>query len=149
MFEATYWSGQGKFQEDYDLLQELVPSEGESDIPEIELLRVTSNLYYDCYNNGLCNEHRLFDAVKQFRLYKSSLKPLLQFPASIDQFLQLAYEMEAFEKARRNRRFIDDPYYDEWEEEDFIFNVDELFAPLEDVTNAVIQFVKGRVSVDV
>lgn len=146
---STYWSGQGKFQEDYDRLQELVPFQGESNIPEIELLRVTSNLYYDCYNNGLCNEHRLFDAVSLFRLHENSLKPLLQFPSSIDQFLQLAYEMQAYEVMRKSRCWNEDDEegLDRWED-DFEFNVKALFAPLEDVTNAVIQFAKGRVSVD-
>lgn len=145
---STYWEKKGRYQTDYDLLQKLVPSMGESDIPEIELLRVTSNLYYDCYNNGLCNEHSLFDAVEVFKRYWFELNPLLENSNSIHQFIQLAHDMEAYEEERKNRWWTDEDEegLDRWED-DFSFDVRALFAPLEDVTNAVIQYVKEMADV--
>lgn len=52
----TYWSGEGKFQIDYDrLYSELVPMEGQSKTLNGELIRCISRLFYDYCNNGNCN----------------------------------------------------------------------------------------------
>ena len=53
---STYWNGAGKHQADYDRLSAaLVPPAGRSDTTHGELLRAISAIYYDLYNNGLCN----------------------------------------------------------------------------------------------
>lgn len=54
--DETYWSGDADY---YELMQfyneELVPSFGEADTMEGELLRAINQLVYDHYNNGSCN----------------------------------------------------------------------------------------------
>lgn len=52
----TYWSGNGKHQQWNDLnFSTLVPSWGVASTVEGEMLRASSKLYYDYYNNGMCN----------------------------------------------------------------------------------------------
>ena len=53
--ELTYWCEKGKYQKESDILQKLVPSEGEAQDTRIELFRRVSNTYYDIYNNGGMN----------------------------------------------------------------------------------------------
>lgn len=56
MSNNTYWSGNGKHQVWYDMNQTLlVPDEGPAPTLEGEMLRAASTLYYDYYNNGMCN----------------------------------------------------------------------------------------------
>jgi hypothetical protein len=51
-----YWNGKGKHQNLYEIKNaELVPYEGKCDTVEGEMLRATAKLYYDYYNNGMCN----------------------------------------------------------------------------------------------
>jgi hypothetical protein len=58
-YHATYWNGEGKHQEMYDnLWQLLVPARGEANTMEGEMLRIAGNFYYDRYNNGHCNPCR-------------------------------------------------------------------------------------------
>lgn len=52
----TYWNSNGRFQNEYQkLYTELVPNSGNCSTVEGELLRATCKLYYDYYNNGMCN----------------------------------------------------------------------------------------------
>ena len=52
----TYWNSKGRFQNEYQkLYPELVADSGKSDTVEGELLRAICKLYYDYYNNGMCN----------------------------------------------------------------------------------------------
>lgn len=53
--ENTYWSNKGKFQADYDRLVELMPPSGKSDTVAGELIRATSRIGYQFYNNGMGN----------------------------------------------------------------------------------------------
>lgn len=54
--EYTYWNSRGKHQELYNKLQkELVPEEGFAKSTAGEMLRCTSNVYWDIYNNGGMN----------------------------------------------------------------------------------------------
>lgn len=48
----SYWSESGKYQSLYESMKDQIPELGESDDPNIELLRCGVNVYYDCYNNG-------------------------------------------------------------------------------------------------
>lgn len=55
-YQPTYWNKKGKYQDDFDrLYKELVPEFGESDTLNGEILRISSYLYYDFFNNGGCN----------------------------------------------------------------------------------------------
>jgi len=63
-YEPKYWSGKGKYQKEYDLVSDkLVPAVGNADTPQGELLRQMQNYYYDCFNNGGCND-RETDALQ-------------------------------------------------------------------------------------
>lgn len=49
----TYWCHGGRYQADYNRLQELlVPDQGSADTEHGEFLRHCSNVYYDVHNNG-------------------------------------------------------------------------------------------------
>ena len=54
-YNGTYWSEKGKYQEEYDLIQVLMPSEGHAEDNNVDLVVMGSNIYYDVYNNGGCN----------------------------------------------------------------------------------------------
>lgn len=66
----TYWDGNGKYQERYNKLHKLIPSEGSVANPRhnqaLETLRRASNCYYDLFNNGLCNRASEFRRVFGF-----------------------------------------------------------------------------------
>ena len=70
-----YWSDNGKYQADYEALNEaLVPAEGTSDYSRGELLRVVANCYYDVYNNGVGgNESRYTDLSHELDKWDSEL----------------------------------------------------------------------------
>lgn len=54
--KQSYWSGTGKHQALYDsIFETLVPDMGKAPTKEGEMLRAVSKLYYDYYNNGMCN----------------------------------------------------------------------------------------------
>ncbi len=50
--EQSYWGENGKYQKEADVLQKLVPAEGESPDRSVDLFRRASNLYYEIFNNG-------------------------------------------------------------------------------------------------
>jgi hypothetical protein len=53
---GTYWGHDGKYEAAYHRLWDaLVPKQGEAATPHGELLRLTSQHYYDAFNNGWCN----------------------------------------------------------------------------------------------
>ena len=56
MNEKTYWNHNGKYQKEYDELSAFIPEKGMAETIKGELLRCASRLYYDVYNNGLCND---------------------------------------------------------------------------------------------
>lgn len=52
----SYWYNSGAYQKEYDeLYKKLVPSQGEAETLNGELIRSASRLYYDYCNNGNCN----------------------------------------------------------------------------------------------
>ena len=51
---ATYWNNNGLYQEFYET-NRLVPSSGKAGTIEGEMIRSAGRLYYDYYNNGMCN----------------------------------------------------------------------------------------------
>ncbi len=50
--KPSYWGENGKYQKEADILQKLVPNEGQSEFTDVELFRVASNIYYEMKNNG-------------------------------------------------------------------------------------------------
>lgn len=68
----SYWNGEGKYKDEYEELWKYVPDMGYTDNKYLDALIIMSKMYYDLYNNGLCNEDVLFedferhlDAVKE------------------------------------------------------------------------------------
>ena len=53
--ENTYWNNKGKFQAQYDELVKLMPPSGKCDTVAGELIRATSRIGYQFYNNGMGN----------------------------------------------------------------------------------------------
>lgn len=70
----TYWNNDGKHQQKYEELWELVPVEGRASEPNAERLRLVSNMYADYYNNGwdfgVGNERRVTDFLKNAEIQK-------------------------------------------------------------------------------
>jgi len=60
----SYWSGEGKYQKQYNELQKLIPREGVVEkgmckhTVSLERLRRACNAYYDVFNNGGGNRDR-------------------------------------------------------------------------------------------
>lgn len=63
----TYWNSNGKYQFVGDLLNKRIPREGEVSEPKknpaLEKFRKASNVYYDLYNNNLCNRAAQFKSM--------------------------------------------------------------------------------------
>ena len=56
MTDNIYWNSNGMYQADYEVLaNKLLPSKGKADTIEGEMLRAATKLYYDYWNNGMCN----------------------------------------------------------------------------------------------
>ena len=55
MSNNTYWNSNGKHQAAYQELSKIVPSSGPAGTVEGEMLRASTRLYYDFYNNGMIN----------------------------------------------------------------------------------------------
>lgn len=55
-FEPKFWNGTHELSAQQDALSaKLVPTFGEAATPHGEILRCVTRVYYDLYNNGLCN----------------------------------------------------------------------------------------------
>lgn len=54
-YDGSYWSEKGKYQEEYELLETLIPSEGHAKNIDVDLVVMGSNIYYEVHNNGGCN----------------------------------------------------------------------------------------------
>lgn len=53
--DHSYWNGNGRYQNIYDLLYSQVPFMGSAEDKHIEAIRCVSAIAYDIYNNGGCN----------------------------------------------------------------------------------------------
>lgn len=62
-----YWENTGKFQQQADMLEKLLPVTGQcpnvTQNEALDLFRRAVNCYYDLYNNGLCNKAQQFAAI--------------------------------------------------------------------------------------
>ena len=56
MMKNTYWSGDGKYQTQFEKFsKELMPASGNCDTVAGEFIRAANKLYWDFYNNGMGN----------------------------------------------------------------------------------------------
>ncbi len=69
-FENSYWNGKGTHKELADALRKLIPMSGPvpnaRKNPKLEKYRKACNVYYDLFNNGLCNRAAEFRHVFGF-----------------------------------------------------------------------------------
>lgn len=87
----TYWSGRGKYQKEFDMMDVELPKSGYTGNPYMDCLITVSNLYFDACNNGGCNVEELTRG--RFDRYVKPLFPEL----SILDFVDCCFE--AIERA--------------------------------------------------
>jgi hypothetical protein len=80
MDAKIYWNGTGRYQEQADLLETLIPASGpvydaEGANKHLETFRCAVNCYYDLYNNGLFNRAREFKALFKMSGTSASADP--------------------------------------------------------------------------
>jgi len=79
VYPETHWNGEGINRDKRLMISKLIPNKGECDTDILNLYRTMSNLYYDLYNNGLCNKDVVFPDFKKYLLmFADKLKPLLR-----------------------------------------------------------------------
>ncbi len=75
----NYWNGNGRYQVLANQLNKLIPLAGEvADAkanPMLEKFRKASGVYYDVFNNGLCNRGREFPGIFGFGAGNYRLRP--------------------------------------------------------------------------
>jgi len=55
-YEPKYWNNVGKYQKEYDIISDiLVPSKGNANTKQGQLLLCVGNIYHERYNNGWGN----------------------------------------------------------------------------------------------
>lgn len=62
----TYWNNKGKYQREYDALWKHVPMRGMTKDKFLNALIGISKIYYDVYNNDLCNEEVVLDYAEDY-----------------------------------------------------------------------------------
>lgn len=124
----TYWSSKGKYNADYNrLFKKLVPATGKAKSKHGELLRALSKIYYDVYNNGLCNveNQSIQESADTLMKWVKEINEALAVhcrPVHIDMAIVISHI--------RDKKWVD-------------VNKDTKFAlALERVTDAVITIVK-------
>jgi hypothetical protein len=73
MYDNTYWNNDGKYQEQYDILKQKIPSRSKAKESHIDLVRCMGNIYYDTYNNGGCNFDVRIDEFQHILYYTDEL----------------------------------------------------------------------------
>jgi hypothetical protein len=69
-----YWHNLGRYQDVYDGLSEKRPTFGLTENSYLNLVITFGNLYYDLYNNGLCNKDlKLPDAQEYLTIFKEQI----------------------------------------------------------------------------
>lgn len=131
--EETYWNGGGTYQEAMNTyFEELVPSFGEAQTVEGEILRAINQLIHDHYNNGSCN-------------------------ARADHSSTLVAHNNLFDSQTREQIKLIDKMITELDQND-VFYYEDIFSEssareyeraLEGVMDAVIEFVASSDAVDV
>ena len=146
----TYWNSNGKYEKEYNQLwEQYVPSEGYTDNKYINALISMSKMYYDVYNNGLCNEDNLYD---DFYSYISAIKEELNVDNKvISNVLRKRYSLEMIEEAiyvwdEENECETDEvDYYEEQEVESFEELENKDYEDYELMTDAVIELVWNQI----
>jgi hypothetical protein len=81
---VNFWCCNHPLNSIYKKVFEFVPAMGESDIPQVEMLRLVCNMHYDAYNNGGGNSGRwsisqkFKKAIRQSKLDKEVILSLEQ-----------------------------------------------------------------------
>lgn len=166
-----YWSGDSDLQNEYeDYYSQLVPSMGEADTIQGELLRNISRVAYDYYNNGFGN-----DKSDEMEFLKNNSSKFLQFmkdPKNFKRFDDIYSEIyygsweelekkaqEEYQEYQEASRYSTRGYgygygdeEDEWEEsyEDYLIDINDVIKPqsknieryLEDITDGIVKYIR-------
>lgn len=137
LLDKSYWNNTGRHQKLYNSLHKLIPASGSvEDNEELELVRVVSNIYYDLYNNGLCNiETRLPEVRGMMDLFKKVLIEKM----GVEQF-DLVYRcwvlIESWDYS--SSEWDSDGYFPEWDNETGWFS-ERLMLAFETLLDAAIE----------
>jgi hypothetical protein len=71
----TYWSNEGTYQAEAEVLNELVPGSGEAKTLKGEIWRAATKIYYDYFNNGFGN---FWMAPAGFLIARVELSPTVE-----------------------------------------------------------------------
>ena len=122
-FEESTWFDEtdvGNMNTEY--FKKLVPDQGEAETVYGELLREINNIYYDRYNNGLCNTPHSINTIIKF---KDELKEnYLEDPSDYDKFIRALAR-------HRNNAYCPD----EWEGD----------GPMESMLYAILLLIRDNV----
>ncbi len=102
----TYWNSNGRHQTMLVALEKLIPDVGSVEHPKtnkkLEKLRKACNVYYDLYNNGLCNYKANFSKVFGVSSKKFN-KGFGKYTEEMYKFVELQMDkiiLEAFEEQK-------------------------------------------------
>lgn len=66
MLANTYWNEEGKYQEENNRIEKLMPTMGMTDNKYLNLFMTACRLYYDYYNNDNCNLDCNWDYIEEY-----------------------------------------------------------------------------------
>jgi hypothetical protein len=128
----TYWNSKGKYEkESKELSEKLVPAMGRAKTMHGNLLRCMNNLYYDLYNNGMCNAaNHLSDAMFLEQFDEDIEKKLGKDKGYLARLIEFVKNVAQGDED-------DDDYLAGLDQDE----VDDMFMIFERVTDAVIEVV--------
>lgn len=96
--KQTYWNKNGKYQNVYDKLSLLIPKVNLTDHSYMNLLITFGNLYYDLYNNNLCNKDiKLPELIPYLEEFEKEIKEHLPSKKYFTSVKNGKRDFEAFE----------------------------------------------------
>ena len=109
-----YWDNTGKFQQQADILQKLLPNSGQcpnvTQNEALDLFRRAVNCYYDLYNNGLCNKAQQFAAIFRISGVPAEIRSRRGFSTdlSLETMMAIEYRMDQIVTAAVMEQFSKD-----------------------------------------
>jgi hypothetical protein len=110
----SYWDNTGKFQQQADILQKLLPDSGQcpnlTQNEALDLFRRACNCYYDLYNNGLCNKGQQFAAIFRIAGVPSEIRSRrgLSTMLSVETMMAIEERMDQIITAAVMEQFLTD-----------------------------------------
>lgn len=101
---GTYWAHEGRYQNTAQALEKLIPDSGAVSAPRshrLEKLRRAINVYYDLYNNGLCNradEFRRVTGIPSTRFRQGRWDYAPELYTALEEFMDRTILAAAYEQ---------------------------------------------------